>query len=184
MTKLLWLFMANALAACVSSAPQPFISTEQLSVSATIAAVDQNNRAMTLHTDAKGDFTVVATPELQLGDVKAGDTVRVTYLQAISARLSPCDEPRAGLIRNDINRTGPSDKSPSTTRGYALSSDFIVADNDPGAQKITLRDAEGRERMLQGSSERFRKFIERLKQGDIVTITFIEAIAAEVRSVR
>jgi len=175
------LMLASLQFGCASQ-PQPVMATQQVAASAKVSAIDYDRRVITLVTPQVGEFAVVAGPEVRnLAQIKPGDTVTVTYLQAIAAELSPSDKARPGLISEDLASSAAPGESPSATVGRKVSADVVIEDYDPNMNVVTFRNPDGQRRVVKVERPDMREFAKHLKPGDVVTITFIEAIAADVR---
>jgi hypothetical protein len=94
------LLMAYALAAALPAAGALAAAADQsaqresvIETSATVESVDQKTREVLLRAPDGRTLAVMAGPEVRnLPELKAGDTVRVTYYESVAARL---DDPRA-----------------------------------------------------------------------------------------
>jgi len=167
---------------CASSKPKPAVVTEQISAAATVVAVDQSTRELTLHSDKLGEFTVYAGPEVRnLPQVKPGETVNITYMQGVAAQLSDSKEASPGLTHAVVATNAPEGELPAATRGHTLSGDVVIENFDPNKNVVTFRTADGQRRVVSVQRPEVREFASKLKPGDVVTITFIGAIPAEVR---
>jgi hypothetical protein len=81
---------AGALAAAADQSAQ---RESVIETSATVESVDQKTREVLLRAPDGRTLAVMAGPEVRnLPELKAGDTVRVTYYESVAARL---DDPRA-----------------------------------------------------------------------------------------
>ncbi len=81
---------ANVLAAAADQSAQ---RESVIETSATVESVDQQTREVLLRAPDGRTLAVMAGPEVRnLPELKAGDTVRVTYYESVAARL---DDPRA-----------------------------------------------------------------------------------------
>ena len=81
---------AGALAAAADQSAQ---RESVIETSATVESVDQQTREVLLRAPDGRTLAVMAGPEVRnLPELKAGDTVRVTYYESVAARL---DDPRA-----------------------------------------------------------------------------------------
>jgi len=179
---ILFLALVMPFLGCASSKPKPAVVTEQISAAATVTAVDQNTRELTLHSNKYGDFTVYAGPEVRnLAQVKPGETVNVTYMQGVAAQLSDAKEARPGLTHEVVATNAPEGESPAATRGHTLSGDVVIENVDLATNVVTFHTADGQRRVVSVQRPEVREFASKLKSGDVVTITFMEAIAAEVR---
>src|SRR4051794_23301754 len=68
--------------------PQSAERESIVETSAVVEKVDQTNREVRLRAASGKEMTVVAGPQVRnLGQLHAGDTVRLTYLERVAARM-------------------------------------------------------------------------------------------------
>jgi hypothetical protein len=165
-----------------ASKPKPAVVTDQISAAATVTSVNQNTRELTLRTPQLGDLTVYAGPEVRnLAQVKVGDTVNVTYTQGLAAQVSDSKEARPGLTHEVVANQATEGSLPAATRGHTVSADVVIESYDPNTNVVTFRTADGHRRVLKVETPEAREFSSKLKPGDVVTITFMETLAVDVR---
>jgi hypothetical protein len=168
---------------CASQKPEPVMASEKTTASAKVAAVDYEHRVITLVTPQLGEFAVVAGPEVRnFAQIKPGDSVNVTYVQAVAAQLSASDKPQPGLIAEQAAGTAAPGERPAAAIGRSVSADVVIESYDANMDVVTFRNADGQRRVVRVERPEMRDFAKHLKAGDIVTITFLEAVAVDVRS--
>ena len=78
-----------ALGACQRPAPPPTSVAHTMQLVATVESVDMSTRQVLLQTPDGARATVVAGPEVRnLPQVRAGDSVTVTYQEAIAVQMA------------------------------------------------------------------------------------------------
>jgi hypothetical protein len=85
------------------------------------------------------------------------------------------------LIAEEAAGTAAPGERPAAAVGRTVSADVVIEDYDANMNVVTFRNADGQRRVVRVERPEMRDFAKHLKPGDIVTITFVEAIAAEVR---
>ena len=177
------LVAAAFLAGCasVSSGNRGTTSTETLiTTSATVAAVDQQTRVVTLADNADGTrFQVVAGPEIRnLQQLAAGDQVRVDYYSATTvAMASPSD---AGAEVNAVaGGRAPEGAKPG---GLAVASRSLVLtleSYDSSSGLAIFRSPDGLTRRTVVPPD-FRTFASGLQRGARVAVTMTDALAVTI----
>lgn len=153
------LAVACAPLAGVAQQPEPFDAARTVQVTATIQAISQQDRKITLLDKDGSDLIVKAGPTVQnLGDIKRGDTVVVIYREGLKAEVKPrgqgADSANTTTVRIDAVDTSKQTIS------------FTRADGSTGELTVRRPDAE--------------RFIKTLKAGDELQVTFREAVALSI----
>jgi len=107
--KILALFMAAALAlpAVSMSADKPITKSDSLQMKATVVAVDQSTRVVTLKGQDGKTYEVEAGDAVKhLDQVKPGDVVSVTYTESVAFQVVPKGEKSQGVSENAQRTTG------------------------------------------------------------------------------
>lgn len=150
---------------------------EVTQTTATVDAVDQATRTVTLVNQEGGKVSFVASPEVRnLAQLAKGDKVTITYAQAVAARLSKTTNrvPERSVVE-DLQRTAAGEKP----GGIAMREVKVVAaveKVDIPNSVITLRgpanivDVKVRDQGMLGG----------ILVGDFVEATYTEAVAIDV----
>jgi len=177
------LLAAALVAGCASlnSGARETTSKETLiTTSATVAAVDQETRLVTLTDNADGTrFQVVAGPEVRnLPQLEAGDQVRLDYYSATTVSMAaPSD---SGAEINAVAAgSAPEGTKPGalavTTRSLVLT--LVSYDSTSGL--ATFRSPDGLTRRTVVQPE-FRGFASGLQRGARVAVTMTDAVAVTI----
>ena len=177
------LVAAAVLAGCASLGSGNRETTSQetlITTSATVAAVDQATRVVTLTDNADGTtFQVVAGPEIRnLPQLAAGDQVNVDYYSATTVSMASPDDPGTELNAVAAGRA-PEGARPG---GLAVTSRSLVLtlesyDSDSGL--AIFRSPDGFTRRTVVPPE-FRTFAEGLQRGARVAVTMTDALAVTI----
>jgi hypothetical protein len=175
-------FAAALLVAGCAEMSRPRTATEAtlVTASATVVAVDQSSRDVTLRDDADGTtFTVTAGPEVRnLDQLAAGDRVTLDYYQSLTVDMAdPADtgEP-AGAV---ITARAPEGAAPG---GAALTTTSLVVtltNYDRGSGLASFRTPDGFTRRAVVPPN-LRRFAESLTPGARVLVTMTEAVAVTI----
>jgi hypothetical protein len=177
------LLAAGLLAGCasVSSGSRQATSQETLiTTSATVNAVDQNTRLVTLTDNADGTrFQVVAGPEVRnLPQLAAGDQVQVDFYSATTVAMASPDDPGTDIQAVAAGRT-PEGAKPGglavTTRSLVVT--LVSYDTNSGIAIFRTPDGFTRQAAV---PPQFRSFASGLQRGARVAVTLTDAMAVTI----
>src|SRR5262245_13397610 len=147
-------------------------------IEATVAAVDQTTRKVTLTQPHGKKTTFKAAPDVDISNLKPGDKISATLTEELVVALSKAGEPLGASASNTVAlATDASDRA------------GLVADTVELTAKITKVDAKHREVTLQlpdGQSKSFKVHnkkvdLSNVKPGEDVTIGYAESVAINVQ---
>ncbi len=151
-----------------------------ITATATVAAIDQATRQVTLVDDADGTtFTVTAGPEVRnLAQVSAGDRVQLDYYQ--STAVSMADPADTGEVATaDLGVRAPEGAAPGALAATSTSLVVTLISYDRGTGLATFRTPDGLTRRTVVPPE-LRRFAETKGPGSRVLVTMTEALAVSV----
>jgi len=145
---------------------------------ATVESVDPTSRYVTLKGPEGGMVTVQAGPEVKnLGMVKKGDQVTVKYYQAMAVDVvAPGTE--GGTVTRRV--TAEPGMAPAGAVARQTSKTVEILSVDKYKKAIAFRDEEGNWREVLLDRPELRHYLDDLKEGDTVEVTFTEAVAVSV----
>ena len=178
---IVWLSLVAALAATSVSAQETVQISETQEISATIIAVDQELRLVTLR-GPQGNLTAIeAGPEVRnLAQIEVGDTLRVVYERTYIATLtdaevaSPVTDVAAAAVRAEVGET------PGGAVGTMSTIMVTIESIGPEGRSATFRGPDGQLQAIDVQTEEGREFSRGLNSGDVVQLTFAEALAIMV----
>lgn len=148
---------------------------------ARIIAVDQSRRLMTLRGALGEEFVVQAGDAVKnFGQVKAGDEVVVAYTRALVWQVKPAGEGTPGVTVDDGVTTASSGEKPATTAASSVTVTATITAINLAAGTVTLTEPGGNSREIKA---RDPGNLRKVKVGDLVDITFSEALAVSVKPV-
>jgi Cu/Ag efflux protein CusF len=177
---LLSLAAVNAVAqdkAAPTAAAQGKGVAEVVRVTATVEAIDQATRTVTLK-DSKGALhTFVASDEVRnLAQVGKGDVVTLDYAAALAVRLAKTESKvRERTVTEGVQRSQPG----QMPGGKAIREVKVIASVeaiDAKAQKVTLRGPQNTVTMKVEDPA----MLKGVKKGDMVEAVYVEAVALKV----
>ena len=166
-----------AIAAVQGSAQQPAYESKPVTLNATIAAIDQANRVVTLK-GPNGNFDLQASEQMQgFNRLKVGDQVAATYFEAVVLRaVTPGAPPSASPPTTIVTRK---DRAPGSERRREQTFTVTIEQIDMKAPWVRVKGPQGRTRTFTLSDP---KQFQNLKAGDSVELTYYESLLVEVTS--
>ena len=147
---------------------------------ATVTAIDQKTRMVTLKAPEGNETTIhVDKRARNLAQVKVGDVVKFAYVQQVTWQVR---KPGEGPASSDIQvegaagRAQPGEK-PAGGAGQRVSFAATIEAIDLAKGTVTLKGPEGDSQVVKARNPANLK---KVKVGDVVDITYTEAVALKV----
>ncbi len=163
----------------------PSFQREKLEeVSATVEAVDQATRLLTVKGDDGSTASFVVGPEVKnFPQIRVGDKVVISYYRGIAAELQAKGTPLSKKVNQlDVASTAQPGTKPGASVGTATHATVVIEKVDTKANTVSFKRPDGTSRTLPVETQEGRDFIAKLKKGDQVEVLYIEAVAIEVRA--
>jgi len=161
------------------SAKEPFLKQEVQEVSATVEAVDTENRLISLRAPG-GTATILAGPEIvNFPQIHVGDEVKVKYTVAVAANITKSKATPTTTLDTQAH-TAPEGAKPSASVGATISTTVQIESVDTSFETVTFKRPDGFVRTIAPASPEGKKFIKTLKKGDMVDVSYTEALAISV----
>ena len=144
---------------------------------ATISRIDLPTRFVTLRGDGGSELGVFVPPDFtRLNELRAGDTVTITYYESIVYRLRRRGAPKPP-VSEEVAVSETTASLPGATLSHQLTERVTVKAVDRDAPSITVTDRHGRtaSRHVEHASD-----LDGVKPGDHIDITYTEAVLATV----
>jgi len=172
------------LAACVSGgkpADEKPSGREQtlVEMSALVIGVDQKRRLLALEVDDGGRMVLPVADEFRdFERARVGDQVVVSYTKAIAWQVKPSDKGAPGVSRREtLSNPGPGE-APGGAIERALTITATITALDMARGTVTLTGPPGKPQTF---SARQPSDLEKIRVGDLVDITYSEALAVGMR---
>jgi hypothetical protein len=148
-----------------------------VTATATITAIDAAKRQLTLRSEKGEEQVYTAGPEIQrFNELKVGDKVKMAYYESLVFSLRKPGEPAP---TPGVQATGERGQGALPTAGAAVQQTQTVTVKaiDPIAPSVTVTTQDGREvnRKIQN-----KEYLDRVKVGDQIDITYTEALLVGV----
>jgi hypothetical protein len=179
MKHVLFLLLSIGILALPALAQEGKGKSVQMKATATVTALDQKTRMITLKTADGKELTTEVSPEVKnLKQVKVGDVLNITYTAAIAFRINPKEAAVTGAA-TAITTAKPGEK-PAATAGNQVTVSATVQAIDLKANTVTFKGPKGNVRTLAVEDPDNQQRLKTLKVGDIVEFTYTEALTVKV----
>jgi hypothetical protein len=150
-------------------------------ITATVEAIDLPSRIVGLVGPEGNALIVQVGDEVRnLDQVKVGDRVRVEYFEGLLAELlPPGSDPRAVALTDAVARAVPGER-PAGGMGEAVSARVVIEFVDTLRNVVHFTGPKGKKRVVRVEKPEFRAMLRTLKPGDVVELTYFEAVAVKV----
>lgn len=158
--------------------PPSWKTSSLVEETATVEAVDQSTRMVTLKGPKGNSVTFKASDEVRnLAQVKVGDEVKFAYYESLAVRVLKKGEafPAAGESAA-MARAKPGEK-PAGVVGKEVTVNATITAIDKAAKTATLKGEDGKSVTV---TPRDPKNLEKVKVGDRLVLTYTEAVAVKV----
>ncbi len=181
MKNTLLLLLVICLLALPSLAQEGKGKAVQLKATATGTALDLKTRVITVKTEDGKELTTEVSPEVKnLKQVKVGDIVTITYTAGIAFRVNPKEAATPGAAAA-VATAKPGEK-PAGMAGRKITANVTVEAVDLKANTVTFKGPQGNVRTVNVEDPANQEMLKKLKVGDIVEITYAEALTVSVES--
>lgn len=157
---------------------KPSVSEEVLiTMEATVTAVNQETREVTLKNAAGEEVTIIADDDVQnLAQVEAGDILTIEYLEGVMIEVVDPATALGAVEAGAATRAEPGEK-PGAAMITETSVVVVIEAIDLENETATLKNAEGTSKTVKARNP---ENLKKVKVGDKVMITFTEAVAITV----
>ena len=151
---------------------------EIMTASATVQKVDLQKHEVSLK-DAQGNEFMLDVPEgvTRLDNVKPGDKVTVTYKQSLALALKKGGSLTPTETQMAARKAG---NLPGGMAGKQITASVKVVKVDPEANKITIKDNQGKTDTINVSDPQLQSQMKDIKPGDRIQASYTEAVAMSV----
>lgn len=148
---------------------------------ATVTAIDPQSRLVTLR-DKDGAELVIQVPEAvrNFDQIKVGDEVVASYTEAVAWQVRPAGQATPGITASDDVTTARPGERPSASVGSSVTVTATITAIDLAKGTVTLTGPAGRSQTIKA---RDPSNLRRVNVGDLVEITYSEAVAVSVQPV-
>lgn len=158
--------------------PSGTVGQNMVTATATVKKLDLKKRLVTLERVDGSVFTFRAGEEVRnLAQVKVGDTVTVTYYESLAYQVRRAGEAEPGAaVAEEVGRAKLGEK-PGAAGARVTTLTATITAIDKAAGTVTIRGPEGDSVTIKARDPRN---LDRVAVGDLVDITYTEAVAVSV----
>ena len=162
------------------------VSSEHVTkATATVQSVDHDSRSLVIRDSEDVRTLIVAGPEVgNFEQIEVGDRISATYRQAILAEVMPeganSAEPAKSVA---ATRAAPGER-PAAAVSASVSADVVIKSVDQSFDTVTFERPDGIVRTVAVEDPKANRFIQGLKPGDEVRVTYTEATAIALTPTR
>jgi hypothetical protein len=155
-----------------------------LEATATVTAMDMNNHLVTIQ-GPEGDLAVIQVTDQvkNLSQVKVGDKVNIKYYRSAAASIVKLGEDtKLGAIKAiGAKATAQAGENPAGAIGVKMTRRAEVVFVDPYQKFISFRSPDRGLRKISLKGTNLEHYLNELKKGDIVEVTYTEALAISLQ---
>lgn len=170
---------ADAAATAERTAPTEsrLMAEERGEREAVIESVNPAERTVLLRTPDGSTKTIPVPPNVDISLIKMGDVLVVSVYQSLSARVLPAGSTSLGAT---VKAGAPQqDPSGAMVRRLVVINEITAIDLD--ANTVTLHGADQQSRTIPVRNPEMQARLRTLKVGDLLELTFTEALTSQVR---
>jgi len=180
---LLALVVAVSLGACAETTPKKELNVERanvVSVTATVEKIDLKKRIVTIR-GSEGTVRTLHVGEeaVNLPQVRVGDKVTLDYIESLAVRMAKPGEVK-DEVKGLVGRAKPGEK-PGYIEETETTITATILDIDKVKETATLKAPDGEVVVVKVQDP---ANLDKVKVGDTIVITYTEALAIAVRTVK
>lgn len=175
--------MAAPAAVAAKPAPTPVLSgtvaENTVTVTATVLAINQKTRMVTLKGPQGKSTTIHVDDSVQnLAQVKKGDQVVVTYYESLAYDVMRAGDAKRGITVAGVSGSAQPGALPAGVGARAITATAKIKAIDKKNQTVTLKGPNGKMKTVKVKDA---TKLDQVKVGDLVQITYTEALAIAVQ---
>ncbi len=162
----------------IEAAPTDLDQSMLVETAAEVVEVNQKARMITLKLDGRLATVRVGKDVTNLGEIKAGDYLEVTYYEGKQIAILPPGSVEPGTTTDVLaGKTAPVPE----VAGRQITRTGVIVDVDPFKKTVSFRGADNRVREMALGGTDLEHYLTELKKGDTVQVSFVEAVALALK---
>ncbi|MCG6896779.1 MAG: hypothetical protein LJE61_02890 [Thiocapsa sp.] len=163
----------------IEAPPPGMEGAELIETSATVEAVNPSSRYLTLKGPEGNLISERAGDRIEdLDKLKREDQVKVSYYRSMAVDVVASEGDESAPERQRSISTAPGAAPGTASRQMTSIVEILVV--DPYKKAIAFRDPEGNWREVSVKAPGLRHYLDDLKEGDTVKVTFTDAVAVSL----
>lgn len=153
---------------------------QEVDLVATVISVDLPSRIVVLQgEDGKQAKVHVGDAVQRLDEIKPGDKIKLRYYESVAIDLRRNSKAKPGAVVEQVTERAPASQLPAGVVARQVTLTAEVTDIDLKKNTLTLKGPNGSHTIAVKKPENQAQ-LKKLKKGDMIDITYTEAMAAEV----
>ena len=149
-----------------------------MKATATVAAVDQANRTVTLKNKEGKTETFKVGPDVKrLGEVAVGDTLAITYEEGLELDLQSAGDPAVPPQAVVVGDRAAKDQAPGAVVAAGVRATVVVTAIDQPNRMVVFQGPQGQYHQVKAGPN---VKLEKLKVGDRLLATYVQAVAVDL----
>jgi Cu/Ag efflux protein CusF len=148
-----------------------------VTVKGTIAAIDKDKNTVTLKGPKGRTVTIEVKDPSKLDQIKVGDPVVATYMEAVAFQIKKPGTATPGTKVEEKRATSKPGETPAGAIGQEVTVTATITAIDKAAHTVTIKGPEGNTETVKAKDP---KNLDRIKVGDLVEITYAQALAVSL----
>jgi ribosomal 50S subunit-recycling heat shock protein len=170
--------VAGAQGAAKSAAKPDMEEEDMLMLTAPVQAVDQEKRTVTVKGSGGKLLTFKAGKEVKnFAQIKVGDLVVVQYYESIAIQVKKPGEAKPGVTAAEVTARAKPGEKPAGMVAEQVTVTAVVEAIAADKKSVTLKGPEGNSVPVKVKNP---KYLENVKVGDQVVVTYTEALVINV----
>jgi hypothetical protein len=165
----------------IEQAPTDIDQSMLVQTAAEVVEVDHKARMVTLNLDGHLATLRVGKDVTNLGEIKAGDYLEVTYFEGKQVSILP---PGAAAPSTTTDVLAGKDSPVPEVAGRQVTKTAVVLDVDQFKKTVSFRGADNRVREVALGGTDLEHYLHEVKKGDTVQLTFVQAVALALKPVK
>lgn len=182
---LLGLLLGGVPAIVAAQPSQKATVSETVKLTATVKAIDYQQRLITLQGPKGNTMTFEASPEVKrFNEIKAGDVISVNHTQAVAAELKKAGSGQTGQgvsVTQDVKPVKGGER-PGLKGQREVRATVTIDEVDLRNNMVAFTNHHGASNMVTVKQPQMREFIKTLKVGDKVDLVYTEAVVISAES--
>jgi hypothetical protein len=164
---------------CASAQHDKQFSTESVKkATATVESVDRDTRTLVMRDSDDTRTVLVAGPEVRNFDqIEPGDELVATYREALLAEVKPKGTGVQGVQGAAASTRAEEGQRPAGGVGATVATTVVIESVDKSFDTVTFKRSDGIVRTVAVEDPKAVEFVQRLRPGDEVQVTYTEAVA-------
>ena len=152
-------------------------TVESVTVRGTVAAVDKENRTVTLKGPEGNTLTLDVRDPAKLDVIKVGDPVVATYMEAVAFQIKKAGTATPGSTTQESRVSSKPGETPAGVISREITVTGTITAIDKKAQTVTVKGPQGNAATVKAQDP---KNLDLIKVGDLVEIRYTQALAVSL----